>query len=76
MSQVYRGYNEHSSPTKLEQFILDEAQRGVSASTINHALTVINTIGNAASKRWRDSGGKTLIANWSPIQKISNKEAR
>ena len=76
MSQVYRGYNVHSKPTNLERFILDEAKRGVSASTINHALTVINTIGNAASKRWRGPSGKPLLAHWSPIQKVSGKEAR
>ena len=66
----------YSKPTNLEWFILDEAKRGVSASTINHALTVINTIGNAASKRWRGPSGKPLLAHWSPIQKVSGKEAR
>jgi integrase len=76
MNQVYRGYNEYGVPTPLEQFIFDEAQRGVSASTINHALTVINTIGNAASKRWRGPSSKPLLPHWSPIQKVSGKEAR
>ena len=46
-----------------EQFILDQAKRGVSDSTINHAITVINLNVNATSKRWRGAGDKTLIAN-------------
>ena len=76
MDKIYRGYNNYGDPTPLEQFILDEAKRGLSASTINHALTVINTIGNAASNRWRGTGGRTLLKLWSPIQKITSKESR
>jgi integrase len=76
MPQIYRGCDERGKPTHLEQFILGEVKKGNSASTINHALTVINTIGNAASKRWRGPGGKPLLANWSSIQKVSQKEAK
>jgi len=76
MTDIYRGYDEFGDPTPLERFILDEAKRGLSAGTINHALTVINTIGNAASKRWRGAGGKPLLSVWSPVQKIDSKEAR
>jgi integrase len=76
MHEIYRGYDEHGAPTPLEKFILGEAKRGVSASTINHALTVINTIGNAASKRWRGPAGKLLLTNWISVQKVSKKEAK
>ena len=76
MPQIYRGCDERGNPTHLEQFILGEVKQGNSASTINHALTVINTIGNAASKRWRGPGSKPLLTNWSSIQKVSKKEAK
>ncbi len=59
----------------LERFILGEAKRGLSAGTVNHALTVINTIGNAASKRWRGPGGKPLLMQWASVPKINDKEA-
>ena len=76
MSDIYRGYDECGNPTPLERFILDEAKRGLSAGTINHALTVINTIGNAASKRWRGPGGRPLLRYWTSTPKINNKEAK
>ncbi|MZG31356.1 MAG: hypothetical protein F3741_11255 [Nitrospinae bacterium] len=76
MSNIYRGYDEYGDPTPLEQFILDKAKRGLSAGTVNHALTVINTIGNAASKKWRGPGGKPLLMQWASVPKINHKEAR
>jgi integrase len=76
MAQIYRDYDERGNPTPLERFILGEVKQGNSASTINHALTLINTIGNAASKRWRGPGGRTLLKLWTPVKRVSHKEAK
>ena len=76
MNNIYRGYDGRNDPTPLEQFILDRAKDKVSARTINYALTVLNTIGNRAVKRWRGSGGKPLIPFWNTVPSIDLEEAK
>ena len=76
MNNIYRGYDGQNDPTSLEQFILDRSKDKVSARTINYALTVLNTIGNRAVKRWRGSGGKPLIPFWNTVPSIDLEEAK
>ncbi|MCK5615392.1 tyrosine-type recombinase/integrase [Candidatus Pacearchaeota archaeon] len=74
--RIYRGYDGKGTPTKLENFLLKRAEKGLSLRTLNGAVEIINLIGNLASTQWRLRGGELVLPFYNRVHKISKRQAK